>query len=215
MRRVAASVLLIAFAVVCSVAVWAQDDGTIRGCAKVVGGQLRILLAGQSCQPSERAVEWSPAAPGGTGGLRIVDANNTQVGWLMATIGFMPNAIMRVGDSWLSISVTPMRIGQDFPEPEFYFDVPCQADGSLHDVPGYVKVEGPALTRMTKVLRSTPALLYYAGPIDPNFTPVSVEQTSLSGQRGCFSTSANPNDQFGPVQSLDVSVFVPPYTISQ
>jgi hypothetical protein len=64
----ALSVALVAHAADQTPASASQGGNVIRACVKKRGGQMRMLLAGSRCSPSERLVSWNTKGPAGTPG---------------------------------------------------------------------------------------------------------------------------------------------------
>ena len=196
-------------------------QGTIYACVKTGQGQLRIVQATDSCLIGEQRLQWPASAPA-KGALRVLDANDTFVGWYdHGGWGDSATTTIPVGSEWLTVPLDatgPRKTGG----PNFYFNTACPdpADPSvLHAsaTGAYLLAPSQPLVKFAFGLSQAPNVVYYAGPQDPTFVPLSWE-TDADTTRLCFPTYGAPYFStltYAPARTFDLSVFTPPFRVVQ
>ncbi len=199
-------ILLIPASTVCAQQVY-------NGCAKNNNGQLRIVLPGEACLPSEHPVQWTSGGttptvvpPSTPGPLRVLDQNANAVG-VLVTPGA---AAKQFGDLWVSLPVSSNGFQLATTFYTYYQTTACDGDA-------YLPVEATTLLRAGYVLSgSTGPAVSYAGPTQVDRTAIQAYGRYVNGTFTCTPyTPPMSMALFGKVVSVDVSSFVAPFKVVQ
>lgn len=197
-----AAIAALAFAVVAPAGARGADSAVVHAC--VHKGSLRVRIVGSidACRPGETPVVWNVAgAPGpagpegpegpqgepGPGAVLVVDSRGAVVGTLIDCC----DVIVRAGDARIMLPVEAGGFSQT--RVFFYFE--------SADCTGTPLLPRVGLLSRTVVIGTT---AYYA----TDFQDRPVQSEKFGG--GCFLTdSPGPT---GPVSSVDLSGFAPPFS---
>jgi hypothetical protein len=201
--------------------VWAQQ--VIYGCVKNNNGQIRIVAAGESCLPSEHAIQWQAAAPSvpppptppppttpaSPGPLRVLDQKDAAVGV------FVPpsNAAKQIGDLWVALPVTPagFQLTNPLDFMAFYQTADCAGDA-------YLPVDTGSLLRAGFVMPGSTGQLAFSYPGKPEVDRATIQAFAryVGNTWTCYAFTPGPwMPLFGKVATIDVSSFQAPFKIVQ